>query len=79
MRIIVSILSIGNSFSQDALTSDNWDYVAIQQVSHQSVDYAIYYTYLNNLSISVVQQIVNIYAVIPNLVITASTVIPFTA
>lgn len=35
---------------KDALTSDKWDYVTLQQVSHQSINYETYQPYLTNLS-----------------------------
>lgn len=35
---------------KDALTSDKWDYVTLQQVSHRSINYDTYQPYLTNLS-----------------------------
>jgi len=35
---------------KDALTSDKWDYITMQQVSHQSINYDTYQPYLINLS-----------------------------
>ena len=35
---------------KDTLMSDKWDYITMQQVSHQSVNYATYQPYLSNLS-----------------------------
>ena len=34
----------------EALESDEWDYVTMQQVSHLSIDYSTYQPYLNELS-----------------------------
>lgn len=35
---------------KDALESDKWDYITLQQVSHLSIDYNTYQPYLSNLS-----------------------------
>ena len=35
---------------KDALISDKWDYVTLQQVSHKSINYTTYQPYLTNLS-----------------------------
>lgn len=43
------LLAVGNSFTQDALCEDFWDYILTQQASHDSGRKETYFPYLTYL------------------------------